>query len=70
MSAEKWILESYERADEEGRVDMYMIYRELRDEFADIDATPVIKQAQPAVEAVPLRERWNFCGRFMRVFSS
>ena len=49
---------------------MYMIYRELRDEFADIDATPVIKQAQPAVEAVPLRERWNFCGRFMRVFSS
>ena len=70
MSAEKWILEAYRRADEQGRLDMYMSYRELRDEFAEIDAAPVIQVVQPAVEAVPLRERWNFCGRFMRVFSS
>ena len=70
MSAENWILEAYRRADEQGRLDLYMSSRELRDEFAEIDAAPVVQEAQPAVETVSLREKWNFCGRFMRVFSS
>ena len=72
MSAAKWILEAYERADEQGRVDMYMIYRELRDEFAEIDAAPLIPQIKksPVVETVPLRARLGFRGRLMKGFGS
>ena len=70
MSAANWILDAYKRADEQGRLDLYMSYRELREEFIDIDAAPVVQEAQSAVEKVPLRERWNLRFRFRRVFSS
>jgi hypothetical protein len=72
MSAAKWILEAYERADELGRADMYMLYRELRDEFAEIDAAPLIPQVKksPVVETVPLKMRWGFYSRFMKAFGN
>jgi hypothetical protein len=72
MSADRWILEAYERANEQGRVDMYMVYRELRDEFAEIDAAPLAPQDQkkPVAETVPLKVRWNLSGRFMKASSS
>jgi hypothetical protein len=72
MSADRWIVEAYERANEQGRVDMYMVYRELRDEFAEIDAAPNIPQVQktPVAETIPFKVRWNLGGRFMKVFSS
>jgi hypothetical protein len=51
---------------------MYMVYRELRDEFAEIDAAPLAPQVKktPVAETVPLEVRWNLCGRFMKAFSS
>jgi hypothetical protein len=72
MSADRWILEAYERANEQGRIDMYMVYRELRDEFTDIDAAPLAPQVQktPVAETVPLKVRWNVGGRFMKAFGS
>ena len=72
MSADKWILEAYERADEPRRVDMYMLYRELRDEFAEIDAAPLIPQVKksPVVETEPLKMRWNLRGRLMKGFGT
>ncbi len=72
MSADRWILEAYERANEQGRVDMYMVYRELRGDFADIDAAPQTPQdlESPASETEPLKMRWNLSGRWMKAFGS
>ena len=72
MSAARWIIEAYERAGEEARLEMYMLYRELRDEFAEIDAAPTAPQVlkTPAVETEPLKVRWHLYGRLMKAKGS
>ena len=39
-SFDQEVLETYERADESARMDMYMTYRELRERFEKIEANP------------------------------
>ena len=72
MSADRWILEAYERADEQARADMYMLYRDLRDEFAEIEAANVSarKNEVSVAKAEPLKVRWNIYGRYMKARNS
>ena len=70
MMKDKWILEAYEAADEQGRLDMYMTCRDQREEFDRIDADQVDRKEEKRKGADPLsmRGRWGFCGRLLRAF--
>lgn len=72
MSADRWIIEAYERADEQERADMYMLYRDLRDEFADIETTNASagENKVSVAKAEPLKVRWNIYGRYMKARNS
>ncbi len=70
MSAAKWILEAYEKAGEEARLEMYMIYRDLREDFEEIEAGSSVQEVKldPRVKADPITVRWGFRGRLKKAF--
>ena len=43
-SFDQEVLETYERADESARMDMYMTYRDMRERFERIETNPEMQQ--------------------------
>ncbi len=72
MRREKWIMEAYEASEEKERLDMYMICRDHREEFDEIDASSSVRERkmEPEAEAKPARAKWNCCGLLMRAFGA
>jgi len=64
MRREKWIVEAYETAEEKERLDMYMICRNHRDEFDEIEAGSGIRDRREESRSVvePAKAGWNCCG--------
>ena len=65
------ILEFYEWADEPERIDMYMTYRDLREQFEEVEACSVKQRKTGAswTEAGPEKMKWCLCGRLRKAFS-
>jgi len=70
-SFDQEVLETYERADESTRMDMYMTFRELREEFEEIEACTGEQSEDGAsrAEAEPEKMKWCLCGRLRKAFS-
>jgi hypothetical protein len=65
------VLEAYKRSDESARMDMYMTYRDLREQFGEIEASSV-KQRETGpsrAEAGHEKMKWCLCGRLRKAFS-
>ena len=43
-SFDQEVLETYERADESARMDMYMTYRDMRERFERVETNPEMRQ--------------------------
>ena len=64
MRREKWIMETYEASGEKERLDMYMVYRDQREEFDEIEAGSSLsgRQEESRRAAEPGKAGWNCCG--------
>ena len=62
MNASEKIFDRYRQADEELRLSLFMNYRELREQFQEIDRTvapAVVKRNQPKNGRLPWRRTFN-----------
>lgn len=68
MTRIKRILETYEMADEQGKLDMYMTYRDLREEFEDADIGYCVQEEEATAsgEVETVKVKWNLCGRLIK----
>jgi len=68
MWTAKWILDTYEKGDRSVRWEMYMIYRDLRSYFDEIEARPEGAGEQKdgvVAEKAPM-SRWNLRSRLVK----
>jgi len=67
MNATEKILDRYQLADEEQRLSLFMSYRELREQFQEIDRTvepAVVKSVKPEADRLFWSRTFNcFCKR-------
>ena len=68
MWTAKWILDDYEAGNEALRLDMYMVYPDLRRYFEEFEARPEASVGEKAslVAEKPARAWWNQCCRLVR----
>ena len=61
MRKEKWIIEAYRMADDQGKLDMYMTCRDHREEFDEIEAASSTRnrKVEPQIVSKPAREKWT-----------
>lgn len=67
MRKEKWIIDAYKLAEEKERLDMYMICRDQREEFDEIeaDSDPRDRQEESREVAEPVKAGWSCCGQLL-----
>ena len=58
MERSKQLLDDYRLADEEQRLAMFLTYRDLRDEFQEIDETGPELSATKGLAVGPLIKKW------------
>jgi len=68
MWTAKWILDTYERGDGAVRSDMYMVYRELRPYFDEIETRlkKVREEGSIQISEKPAGAWWAHCCRLVR----